>query len=166
MRITHRLPALVLALAWLLPGSAGAQAPDESLRQLAWLAGHWAETTDSMRIEEVWLAPDGDMMLGLHRDVLSDDTFFEFLRIQVIGGVLHYVASPQGAPETAFVLREIEDCRVVFENPEHDFPTEIGYQRVGGELRVYAAGSDADGRERRLNWAWWLRSGEVFPECE
>lgn len=159
-----RVAALLLGL--LQAASSTASDGEAELRKLAWLAGHWAETTEAMRIEEVWLAPDGDMMLGLHRDVLADDTFFEFLRIQVIGDVLHYVASPQGAPETAFPVRELEGCRVVFENLEHDFPTEIGYQRVGGELRVYAAGADDNGQQRRLSWAWWLRSGEVFPECE
>ncbi len=155
-----------LLAAVLLAAATGVVAESPRLEGLAWMAGHWAATTDTMRIEELWMAPDGELMLGLHRDVVGDDTYFEFLRIQSIGGVLHYVASPQGDVATAFRLRELDGCRVVFENPEHDFPQEIGYRRVGGELRVYAAGRDAKGQERRLDWAWWLRSGEVFPECE
>lgn len=155
------LPALLLSMA------AGAQPPGDALAALAFMAGHWATTTEQMRVEEFWTAPDGGIMLGVHRDVMADGSmYYELLRIELVGGVPTYVASPQGDAPTAFRLVESGACHAVFENPEQAFPRRIGYARHGSELRVHAEGTDARGQPQRLEWVWWLRSGEVYPLCE
>jgi hypothetical protein len=93
---------------------------------LAWMAGCWVGEGG----EECWLAPLGGTMLGVNRGPEREDRqpAFEFLRIVEQDGVLVFLASPGGqAPPVAFPATEIGEARVVFENPEHDFPQRITY---------------------------------------
>src|SRR5688572_22569950 len=90
------------------------------LKDLAWLAGNWTGTEDGVEMEELWTAPKGNTMLGVHRDVKGGRTVsFEFLRIEAKAEVITYWASPGGRPPTAFRMIELRDKRVVFENAEH-----------------------------------------------
>src|SRR6187401_1182005 len=70
----------------------------------AWLSGQWCLTTGVEFIEEHWLAPRGDLMLGLSRTIRAGRTSsFEFLRIET-GATTSYIAQPQGRPPTTFRL--------------------------------------------------------------
>ena len=101
------------------------------------------------------MPPKGGVMLGLHRDVTpGEPAFFEFLRIAESGGDLVYYASPAGREATAFKMIEVGADRVVFENPEHDFPQRIGYQRDGNDELVVWIEGDADGETPRSEWRW------------
>lgn len=156
-------PAL-LALFVLRAHSAPA-GPASALDRLAWLAGSWgtpeeagAEGPPPRLSEELWMAPRGGLMLGVHRDLAGTPLrarAFEFLRIEEradLGLVL--LASPNGRPATEFALAELADGEVVFENPEHDFPQRISYRAVGDGLEVRAEDLAGD---RRLAWTWTRR---------
>jgi hypothetical protein len=109
-------------------------------------------------MEEIWLAPKGGMLLGLHRDVVPGQrAFFEFLRIVESGDGIVYEASPGGRPATAFTLTSLDGERAVFENPAHDFPQRIIYMRQGDDLRARVEGMQ-NGRARSEEWAWRRRS--------
>jgi len=131
--------------------------PEESkpLDSLAWMTGHWSGTQDQVRMEEVWMAPEGGMMLGMHRDVFAKDrAFFEFLRIAEENGRLTYFAQPKGrSPTTQFSLKSQEEKKVVFENPAHDFPQRILYWRKGATLHARIEGT-VQGEEKSQEWAW------------
>ena len=53
---------------------------------------------------------------------------FEFLGVVERDGGLVYVAQPNGAAATEFVVTELSDTRAVFENPRHDYPKRIAYE--------------------------------------
>lgn len=57
-------------------------------------------------------------------------TAFEFLRIVERDGGLVYIAQPNGAPPTEFILTEVSANRAVFDNPRHDYPRRIVYERT------------------------------------
>jgi hypothetical protein len=125
-----------------------------SVADLAWMAGHWSGEAAGTRTEELWTAPDGGLLLGLHRDVTaSGRTFFEFLRIEESDSGLVYVAQPLGRPPVRFPLLRSGDSEVVFENPGHDFPQRIVYSREGDALRARVEGT-IDGTERVESWEW------------
>lgn len=68
-------------------------------------------------------------MLAISRTVNRDRiSAFEFLRILEREGGLVYIAQPNGAPPTEFVLTEFSSKRAVFENPRHDYPKKIVYE--------------------------------------
>lgn len=112
-----------------IPRQAGASA---RLDRLAWLAGAWTGTMGSASIEERWSPIAGGAMLAISRTVAGPRMVaFEYLRIIERDGGLVYIAQPNGRPPTEFVLTLVEEGRVVFENPLHDFPQRIEYARRG-----------------------------------
>ncbi len=126
---TLRVMVAILIMFLALVGFAGRiDASTSDLSELVWLAGSWAGTQNGVEMEELWQAPKGNTMLGLHRDVAGGRTVsFEFLRIEATPDGITYWASPQGRPATPFKLVELRGNRVVFENAKHDFPQRIIY---------------------------------------
>ncbi len=160
-RRRHAAATVILALACLTVPAAPAAAQagsaprtDPALARLAWMVGTWVGEEGGVSMEEHWIPARGNVMLGLHRDVRpSSATFFEYLRIQSTDDGIFYVASPNGVPGTAFRLVEARGQRVVFANPEHDYPQRIIYWREGDTLHARIEGKDR-GRERSSQWAW------------
>lgn len=112
---------------------------------LAWLAGDWNGKKFNSTIEELWGPPAGGSMLAAARTVNAAQkmTQFEYLRIEERGTTLVYVAQPGGGKATEFTLVELAEGRAVFENPLHDHPQRITYERV--ERRLTAVADDVDG---------------------
>jgi hypothetical protein len=122
-----------------------------------WMAGTWCANANTQRIEEVWLAPAGGLMLGMSRSVAANQKGpqFEFLRVELRDGVPTYLAQPQGAPPVAFKLTQSTDSSARFENPQHDFPQRIEYRRTGHALRAEIAGP-RQGKERVIAFDYQL----------
>jgi hypothetical protein len=131
-------------------------AANSQLSQLVWMTGLWGGEVEGVWQEEYWLAPRGGMMVGVHRDVSSSGgVLFEYIRIEATADGLIYYASPRGrAPATPFRLREIGDRRVVFANPEHDFPQVIEYWREATTLRARISGTSSGGERQAMEWSW------------
>ena len=111
-------------------GSAAGVRAGAEVDRLAWLSGCWTQPRANGLVEEHWMAPRGDSMLGMSRTVVGGKTVeYEFLRIALVDGTLAYVARPSGQSEATFPLKSVEDGVVVFENLSHDFPQRIIYRR-------------------------------------
>jgi hypothetical protein len=67
---------------------------------------------------------------------------YETIRIHAAeDGAVVYAAQPSRQAATSFRSTHVSDTLVVFENPQHDFPQKIQYQRVGADsLRASIAG--------------------------
>ena len=140
----------------LTSAAAAAQEAKPTVNDLAWLAGSWVgETKSGMRMEEHWTAPNGNTMIGIHRDVGKGRTMlFEFLRIAVQNDQIVYLSMPNGrSPATPFPLKEVSGTRVVFENPTHDFPQRIIYWKDGNDLRARIEGT-MNGKAGSEEWRW------------
>lgn len=133
----------------------GAAAEKPDLASLSWMAGSWGGEDGGARMEEHWTAPRGGLMLGLHRDVKGEKkAFFEFLRIEAQADGIVYLAMPLGKPATAFKLVESAPSRVVFANPEHDFPQRILYWLTpDGALHARVEGTQG-GKTSAEEWEW------------
>jgi hypothetical protein len=128
---------------------------DGGVDGLRWMSGSWAGDKDGVRSEEHWSAPAGGLMIGMHRDVKDGRaTGFEFFRIQAKDGVLTYLTQPGGRPAVPFKMKEMGERRIVFENPEHDFPQRIIYWQSGpDELRARIEGT-IGGKPQAEEWVW------------
>lgn len=115
-----------------------------------WLAGSWCGGRGDTRIEEVWLRPGGGLMLGMSRTGGPRRTEFEHLRIETQGGTLVYQAQPQGRPAVPFTIGRQGADFVEFDNPQHDFPQRIRYQRQGDQLRAEISGPGRDGQLKTI----------------
>ncbi len=133
---------LLLLLLLALPLSAAEPVVDD----LAWISGHWSEG----EVEELWLAPKGNLMLGMSRTVRkTGKVAFEFIRIAKTPDGIAYIAQPGGKPPVSFLLVESKPGRVVFANPQHDFPKRIVYELRDGKLCARVDdGKDGD------EWCW------------
>ena len=89
-------------------------------------------------------------MLGLGRFTKGGKTTTsEQLRVESRAGKIVYVAEPSGQKRTEFALTKSTDGEAVFENPKHDFPKRIRYEKVPGGLRVTI---DAGPAMREATW--------------
>ncbi len=116
--------------------------------KLDWLTGHWCADRNGDFIEEQWLAPRGDLLLGLSRTVKGATTAsFEFLRIEWRDGVPSYVAQPQGNPPVPFAWVAGGADWARFENPRNNFPKRVEYRKTANGLHAEIAGPGDGGKE-------------------
>jgi hypothetical protein len=145
---------IVAGLALLL-GALGAAAAAGDVERLGWLEGRWVGEKDGVSMEELWTAPRGGALLGIHSDVKAGRLVsWEFLRIADSGDGVSYFASPRSAAPTLFKLVDIGERRAVFENRQHDFPQRIVYWLdAQGALHARIEGPQ-EGRTVSEEWVW------------
>lgn len=134
----------VLAVLVLVVVGASNRVP-ESPSRLKWLAGCWRATTPRHTIDEQWMAPSGDMLLGMSRGtrrIAGRDTVveYEFMRIFARGDSVIFRAHPKGQAGGEFPAERMDDSSVVFANPAHDFPQRILYRISGDSLHASIEG--------------------------
>ena len=125
-----------------------------TIDQVSWLQGCWQLESGGRVVEEQWIAPRGGVMLGMGRTV-RDGTLVEYesviLREQ--DGRLAYEAHPSGQPSAVFTSTSVSASTVIFENPTHNYPQRVGYQRDGDSLRAWIDGT-ANGKSRRVDFPY------------
>ncbi|MBI2619445.1 MAG: hypothetical protein HYW57_05135 [Ignavibacteriales bacterium] len=128
--MTRFFSLTVVSLFWIFP--APVQSPD--LTSFRWLAGCWQDVTEERVVEEQWMGPRGGSMVGAGRSVGKGKMpFVEFLEIRSLDSGVYYIARPGGGRPVPFKLVSSSDRELVFENPAHDFPQRILYQRTSAE---------------------------------
>jgi Domain of unknown function (DUF6265) len=111
---------------------------------LSWMAGCWRQESSQRVVEETWMAPRGDGMLGMSRTVAKGRIVeHEFLQIRVQDGRLVYIAKPSRQPEASFTAKSAGAREVIFENLAHDFPQRIIYRlQSDGNLAARIEGTE------------------------
>lgn len=146
-----------LCLAACLPAHAHAS-------ELDWMAGRWCGQRDGVFNEEVWMAPSGGLLLGMHRDMRAGKPVgFEFMRIARENGKWAYHAQPGGAKAVTFTADAVDGDTVVFANPQHDFPKRVRYRRVDAQT-LQASIDDGTDTGARMQWTWTREC--AMPEAE
>ena len=111
----------------------------------SWLAGDWRRCQDGEIVEERWLGPRGEMMIGANlTSSAKGRATFENLRIARTDDGWTFWASPMGRPPVPFRMVEDGAQRAVFANPEHGFPARVVYWREGEELLARIEGTLRD----------------------
>jgi hypothetical protein len=139
-----------------------AQTPKPTVNNFSWLAGCWEANRNGREINEHWMKPSGQTMLGMGRTVANGKTVeYEFVQIRTeADGAIYYVAKPSGQNEAAFKLIKLENREATFENPQHDFPQRIIYRlepdgslfaRVEGTSKGKARGFDYSMKRAQCN---------------
>jgi uncharacterized protein DUF6265 len=133
---------------------AAAPQPPAGIERLGWLQGCWSLTSGVSEVEEYWMAPKGTSILGIARTtrsgLLAD---YEMTVIRQADDHLVFEAHPSGQPIAHFRSIEISRSRVIFENPKHDFPQRIGYERKGNALLAWIEGT-RNGKVRRVEFPY------------
>ena len=120
------------------------------LASLGWMAGHWAGQIGKAHAEEHWIAPKGNLMLGVSRTSVGERVVaFEFLRVEQRADGIFYVAQPGGRPPTEFKLTRSEGKLAVFENPKHHHPKVIVYEVDGSGTLFATIEGDEGGKHKK-----------------
>jgi hypothetical protein len=99
-----------------------------SINDVEWIVGCWKSSNSKYEAREHWMPPAGKMMVGMSHTVSEGKTIgYEYIRIEESDGKLVYIANPSGQKEASFYQAEITDKKMVFVNPDHDFPQRITY---------------------------------------
>ncbi len=76
------------------------------------------------------------------------------MRIEENETGISYFASPRGSSPTEFKLKETQGKKVIFENPEHDFPQRIIYELKEGNKLVARIEGEINGEIKSQQWEW------------
>ena len=156
MRILVWLPALLFLLQSPYPPThLPAYHPGTS--DLPWLEGVWRGRVGGRDFEARYTSPDGGLILSMSKYTANGKAVeFEFERFTEKEGTVVLTPYPDGKESPAtFRLTDFDQKtrRAVFENPEHDFPTKISYQRVAEDsLTILVSGPRKDGKEKVLRY--------------
>ena len=122
-----------------------AQVARTKLYQVSWLSGVWRMEREEGFTQETWLPATSGMMFGIGFTTKNDlMRAYEYLRIETREDSLVYVAQPHGkSPGVEFYLSDLTADTALFENPDHDFPQWIRYERTGPESCVATIGGEA-----------------------
>ena len=144
---------LVLSIAIASPHGVATQAG--GIQRVAWLHGCWEMTSGDRVVEEHWLAPRGTNMMGIGRTVRGAQLVeYELLILREQDGRLAYEAHPSGQAPATFLSTSVTDSSVVFENPQHDFPQRIGYERKGPNTLLAWIEGPRGGQVRRIEYPY------------
>jgi hypothetical protein len=115
------------------------------------MSGCWSSDDGKEQIDECWMKPGGQSMLGTSRTVAGGKTVFtEYVQIREANGEIAYVVSlGLSARPVSFKLIKSSENEVVFENPTHDFPQRVIYRRESAD-KVFAR---IEGQEKGVNKA-------------
>jgi hypothetical protein len=78
---------------------------------------------------------------------------YELIVLREQGAQLAYVAHPSGQKPATFLSTTVTESELVFENPTHDFPQQIGYRLRGESLLAWISG-DKNGQAGRAEFAY------------
>jgi Domain of unknown function (DUF6265) len=117
-----------------------------SIKELDWIVGCWKSSNSKFETREHWMPAAGNMMVGMSHTVSDGETIgYEYLRIEERDGKLVYIANPSGQEEASFYQSEISDKKMVFVNPDHDFPQRITYYLLNdGSIHARVEGEKND----------------------
>lgn len=121
---------------------------------VGWMAGYWLDCSNGREVSETWSDPRAGLIVGSGITVSATGRpSFEASYIAAGPGGLTYFAQPNGAPPTPFVMTESAESRVVFSNPQNDFPQQIIYERTGETLNARIEGV-IEGQARSMQWTF------------
>ena len=116
------------------------QAEYEKLAKAEWLLGNWQHNSSDGLFSEKWNVKNDSTFLGKSSFVIEGKVVFsEEVNLVQRGEDLFYVVQITSEPSepTEFKLTSSSENKLVFENPENDFPKKITYNRIHNDS-IYA----------------------------
>lgn len=128
-----------------------------ALEQANWFLGIWQNTAPDGVFTESWEQKNDSLYEGISTVVNQKDTvFFEKINLQKINNDWKYIVSVKNQNNeqpVSFKLTSVNPTQLVFENPQHDFPTKITYTQINKDSIVAEISGKIAGVEKK----------ELFP---
>lgn len=110
------------------------------LKKAKYLIGNWENLTTDADFKEIWKKENDSTFTAMSYITVKKDTvFYENIVLTQTNDSLFYNVSVKGENkdnEVSFYLTSDAHNVLVFENPNHDFPTKIAYKKVSNDSLV------------------------------
>jgi len=141
MNINRNVTISGLACFVLLMATGFAVKPQEkAIIKARWLIGEWQHKTARGILYERWKQTNDSLLSGKSFFLRDKDTVvLETIALKQDRQGLWYIPTVRNQNDgkaVPFRLTEVTASRMVFENPEHDFPQKIMYNRISADSLV------------------------------
>ncbi|UMY65482.1 MULTISPECIES: DUF6265 family protein [unclassified Flavobacterium] len=121
------------------------------LNAASWMEGRWENQSKDGVLSEIWQKESDSLFKGASYFVAGNDTLFAESVDLVLtrDGYLDYIVSVPGQNNekpVAFRRTSGTETQMVFENPQHDYPTRIVYERRPGDSLVATISGHKNGK--------------------
>ena len=124
----------------------------EAVENANWLIGRWENNSAEGNLSEFWAKANDSTLLGESYFVIKNDTVFgEKVELMQRSNDFIYearVAKQNGEKPVPFKLTKSSETEMIWENPAHDYPNKIVYQRVGNDSLVAQIFGTKDGKAK------------------
>lgn len=125
----------------------------EQLEKVNWLVGEWGNTSKEGNLTETWKQENDSTLLGESYVTIEIDTvFYEKVVLQQKNDSLFYTVKAKGQNNekpVSFYLSSASGNQLVFENPKHDFPNKITYNKISNDSLVAEIFGMKEGKESK-----------------
>ena len=106
-----------------------------------WLIGNWGHTSKEGSLTETWVKANDSVYKGETYFVVGgkDTVFSEKVDLIQENDKLAYIVTVPGQNNekpVRFDMTSISDTTIIFENPAHDYPNKIVYNKIGNDSVV------------------------------
>ena len=113
----------------------------QKLEQASWFLGEWANRSPEGELTERWKKVNDSVYHGESYFVIAgkDTVFADTVSLEEANGKLAYVVTvpnQNDAKPVRFEMTTANDSVIIFENPKHDFPNKITYNKIGNDSLV------------------------------
>lgn len=129
-------------------------APAKNYSQItkaSWLLGEWENQTKESAFHENWVKKNDSSFMAKSFVLVGKDTVFnEDVLLEQKKDSLFYIVSVKNQNNekpVSFYLSESSANQLVFENPKHDFPTKIVYNKVTNDSILAEIFGKQEGKE-------------------
>lgn len=124
----------------------------EAIENSNWLLGRWENNSAEGNLSEFWTKTNDSTFNGESYFVIKNDTVFgEKVELIQNGKDFIYevsVAKQNDEKPVVFKLTSSSENEMTFENPSHDYPNKIVYQKVGNDSLVATIFGSKDGKAK------------------
>jgi hypothetical protein len=122
------------------------------IEKINWLVGSWHNTSPEVSSTEVWEKKNDSTLAGISFAIVGKDTVsYETVSLEQNGKATYYIPTVKeqnNAQPVKFTLTSSTGNKIVFENPSHDFPTKITYNKITNDSMVAEISGVIEGKTR------------------
>ena len=135
-----------------LPPKETASTKFTALENSNWLIGRWENNSKEGNLSEFWSKANDSTFHGESYFVIGKDTVFgEKVELKQRGNDFIYearVAKQNDEKPVPFKMTSSSENEMIFENPAHDYPNKIVYQKVSNDSLVAEIFGNKDGKTK------------------
>lgn len=126
------------------------------LENAKWFIGNWENVTKESVSREIWSQKNDSTLFAESFTMVEKDTvFYEKVDLIERNDSLIYIVSVRDQNKekpVAFYMTKSTDSQIVFENPKHDFPNKIEYNKIGNDSIFAKIYGTENGKEMAIDF--------------